>query len=469
MHASSITVPTLPNDISAPTRVLVADDQPDVLEALRLLLKSEGYQVETATTPANALAATREREFDVALVDLNYTRDTTSGDEGIDLLHQMLAVDTTLPVVVMTAWGSVDGAVAAVRAGARDYVEKPWDNDRLVSVLRTQSEVGRMLRHARRLEHENSRLRDEGGEEPIARSRAMAPVLRLIERVAPSDANVLITGEHGTGKELIARALHRASRRADRPLIVINAGGLPDGVFESELFGHVRGAFTDAKAARLGCFELADGGTLLLDEIGNMPLPQQGKLLRVLQTGEFHPVGSSRVRRVDVRVMAATNADLRAEVRAGRFREDLLYRLNTVEIAVPPLRERAEDIVLLAQHFVRRMASRYRKHVEGLSGAAERALRDHSWPGNVRELEHAVERAVLLAEGPRLEAVDLGLYPAEVRDPAGLEGMTLDDAEALLIRRALERHGGNVSHAAVALGLSRSALYRRLHRHGLSS
>ncbi|MBK8240028.1 MAG: sigma-54-dependent Fis family transcriptional regulator [Deltaproteobacteria bacterium] len=468
MDSSCRRLSELTTDVSAPTRVLVADDQPDVLDALRLLLKSEGYVVETASSPANALAAARDREFDVALVDLNYSRDTTSGDEGIDLLHQILAVDTTLPVVVMTAWGSVDGAVAAVRAGARDYVEKPWNNDRLVSVLRTQSEVGRVLRHARRLEHENSRLRDDGVDELIARSRAMSPVLRLIERVAPSDASVLISGEHGTGKELIARALHRASARAARPLIVINAGGLPDGVFESELFGHVRGAFTDAKAARLGCFELADGGTLLLDEIGNMPLSQQGKLLRVLQTGEFHPVGSSRVRKVDVRVMAATNADLRAEVRAGRFREDLLYRLNTVEIAVPPLRDRLEDIPVLAQHFIARMGTRYRKHVEGCSTGAERSLREHRWPGNVRELEHAVERAVLLAEGPRLEAVDFGLYPAEVRDPAGFEGMTLDDAEALLIRRALERHAGNVSHAAVALGLSRSALYRRLHRHGLS-
>jgi DNA-binding NtrC family response regulator len=453
----------------APIRVLVADDQGDVLEALRLLLKSEGCVVETASSPAAALAVARDREFDVALVDLNYSRDTTSGDEGIDLLHQMLAIDSTLPIVVMTAWASVDGAVAAVRAGARDYIEKPWDNERLASVVRTQHEVAKMVRMTRRLEHENSRLRgDDGDLELIARSRAMQPVLRLVERVGPSDASVLIRGEHGTGKELVARALHRASPRAHRPLVTINAGGLPDGVFESELFGHVRGAFTDAKVPRLGCFELADGGTLFLDEIGNMPLPQQGKLLRVLQTGEFHAVGSSRVRRVDVRVIAATNADLRAEVRAGRFREDLLYRINTVEIGVPPLRERTEDISPLAYYFLGRLAQRYRKPVEGFTPAAERALREHVWPGNVRELEHAVERAVLLAEGRRLDGSDFGLHLSEADDRGGLDGLTLDDAEAQLIRRALERHNGNVSQAATALGLSRSALYRRLARHGLS-
>jgi DNA-binding NtrC family response regulator len=290
----------------------------------------------------------------------------------------------------------------------------------------------------------------------------------MIERVGPSDASVLVTGEHGTGKELVARLLHAASLRADRPLITINAGGLPDGVFESELFGHVRGAFTDAKTQRAGCFELADGGTLFLDEVGNMPLGQQGKLLRVLQTGEFHPVGSSRVRKVDVRVLAATNADLRAEVQAGRFREDLLYRLNTVEIVVPPLRERAEDLLPLARHFLRRSAVRYGKPLEGFAPEAERLLLEHGWPGNVRELEHAVERAVLLSEGPFVKGGDLGLHRA--RDGgARLEALTLDEAEAHLIRRALERNGGNVSQAAAELGVSRSALYRRLQRHGLGS
>ncbi len=447
-------------------RVLVADDQADIREALRLVCKAEGWVCESVGSPADVIATVASGELDVALVDLNYSRDTTSGSEGIDLLGELQRIDPLLPVVVMTAWGSVEGAVAAVRAGARDYLEKPWDNERLVATLRTQIELGRALRRGRLLEQDNRRLRAAELPELVANARAMEPVLKLIERVGPSDASVLVSGEHGTGKELVARLLHAASTRAERPLVTINAGGLPDGVFESELFGHTRGAFTDAKGARIGCFELADGGTLFLDEIGNMPIGQQGKLLRVLQTGEFHPVGSSRVRRVDVRVIAATNADLRAEVKAGRFREDLLYRLNTVEIVVPPLRERTEDLLPLAHRFLRRGATRYGKVVEGFTPEAERALLQHPWPGNVRELEHAIERAVLLSEGARVQLGDLGLARAQ-DDAPGLEGMTLDDAEAHLIKRALERNDGNVSQAAGELGVSRSALYRRLQRHGL--
>ncbi|MBC8073990.1 MAG: sigma-54-dependent Fis family transcriptional regulator [Deltaproteobacteria bacterium] len=448
-------------------RVLVADDQADIREALRLLCKAEGWACETASSPAAVIAAVAVGQLDVALIDLNYSRDTTSGGEGLGLIAELQRLDPQLPVVVMTAWSSVEGAVAAVRAGARDYVEKPWDNERLVATLRTQIELGRVLRRSRLLEDENRRLRGNGLPDLIAAARAMEPVLRMIDRVGPSDASVLVTGEHGTGKEVVARLLHAASSRADRPLVTINAGGLPDGVFESELFGHTRGAFTDAKESRVGSFELADGGTLLLDEIGNMPLGQQGKLLRVLQTGEFHPVGSSRVRKVDVRVIAATNADLRAEVKAGRFREDLLYRLNTVEIVVPPLRERIEDLLPLAHRFLRRGASRYGKGVEGFTSEAEHALLHHPWPGNVRELEHAIERAVLLCEGARVQTNDLGL--ARTREGVrGLESLTLDEAEAQLIRRALERNDGNVSQAATELGVSRSALYRRLQRYGLA-
>ncbi|MEM7152237.1 MAG: sigma-54 dependent transcriptional regulator [Myxococcota bacterium] len=456
---------------SPPPRVLVADDQRDVLTALRLLLRSEGYELEEVGSPAAALAAASAGDFDVALVDLNYSRDTTSGAEGLDLLAQLRRSEPGLPVVVMTAWGSVEGAVAAVRAGARDYVEKPWKNDRLLAVLRTQVELGRALRRSARLEDLGRRLRGRDGAELVMHSRAMEPVLRVVERVGPSDASLLITGEPGSGKEIVAELVHQASQRAQRPLVTINAGGLADGLLESELFGHVRGAFTDAKQARTGCFELADGGTLFLDEIANMPMSQQTKLLRVLQTGEFHALGSSRVRRVDVRVIAATNADLAEEVREGRFRQDLLYRLNTVEIVVPPLRERGEDIVALAGTFLRRFTGRYRKKLEGLSSGAEAALREHDWPGNVRELEHAIERAVLLAEGPNIEPEDLALRMAAAPDAVAppLERMTLDEAEVFLIRRALARHQGNVSAAATDLGLSRSALYRRLQRHGLSS
>jgi DNA-binding NtrC family response regulator len=292
----------------------------------------------------------------------------------------------------------------------------------------------------------------------------MQPVLRLMERVAASDAPVLISGEHGTGKELVAGWLHAHSARAERPLVTVNVGGLSDGVFESELFGHVKGAFTDAKTDRVGRFELADGGTLLLDEIANLAPGQQAKLLRVLQTGELERVGSSRTRRVDVRILSATNAEVPEEVRSGRFREDLLFRLNTVEIRLPPLRDRREDIPLLAQHFLARHAGRYRKAVAAFDAAALDALVRHSWPGNVRELDHVIERAVLLAQGERIAAADLALATSDGGALAPLELMTLADAEGFLIRRALERADGNVSVAARALGLSRSALYRRLER-----
>ena len=449
-------------------RVLVADDQPDVLEALRLLLKGEQFQVETAGSPAGVLHAVDEREFDVVLMDLNYARDTTSGREGLDLLSALRAADPLLPIVVMTAWGSVEGAVEAMRRGARDYIEKPWDNARLVATLRTQVELSRALRRTERLEGENRLLRREGLPEMIAESRAMQPVLHLLKRIGPSSANVLITGEHGTGKEVVARWLHGLSPRADRPLVTVNAGGLAEGVFESELFGHVKGAFTDARADRLGYFEMADGGTLFLDEVGNIPATQQAKLLRVLQTGELQRVGSSRARQVDVRVLAATNIDINREVTEGRFREDLLYRLNTVEIRLPPLRDRADDLPRLANHFLAAAAPRYGKKMSGFTSGAMQALMQHSWPGNVRELEHAVERAVLLTGSDRAIGVeDLLLRPAP--DPASrIEDMTLDEVERHLIRRALEKYDGNVSRAADALGLSRSALYRRLQQHDLA-
>ena len=449
-----------------PARILVADDQPDVVEALRLLLKAEGFQPQSASSPAGVLHAVEGGDFDLGLMDLNYTRDTTSGREGLDLLTRLRDLDSTLPVVVMTAWGSVEGAVEAMRRGARDYIEKPWDNDRLLTTLRTHVELGRALRRSQILEQENRHLKGEGVPELIAGSKAMQPVLDIIERVGPSDANVLIVGEHGTGKEVVARWLHHVSGRAKAPLVAVNAGGFSEGVFESELFGHVKGAFTDAKADRVGCFELADGGTLFLDEIANISTQQQAKLLRVLETGEIQRVGSSKIRKVDVRVLSATNANLGESVAQGDFREDLLYRLNTVEIRLPPLRDRREDIPLLAAHFLGNSAKRYGREVEGFSAAAMDALLRHTWPGNVRELQHAVERSLLMARGGRIEAADLGLRRRE-DGSIQMEELTLEEAERLLIEKALDRAQGNVSKAADALGLSRSALYRRLQRHDL--
>jgi DNA-binding NtrC family response regulator len=447
-------------------RILIADDQPDVIEALRLLLKPEGYQVDTAASPAGVLAAVESGDYEVVLIDLNYSRDTTSGAEGLDLLARLRAADPALAVVLMTAWGSIELAVEGMRRGARDFVQKPWDNHRLLAILRTQVDLSRALRRGQRLEAENLALRGDGAPALIAESAAMRPVLQVIARVGPSDANVLITGEHGSGKGVVAQALHAVSPRAGRPLVAVNTGGLSESLFESELFGHVKGAFTDAKTDRVGRFELADGGTLLLDEIANVPLGQQARLLRVLETGEFERVGSSRTRRANVRIVSATNANLPAEVAAGRFREDLLFRLNTVEIRIPPLRDRREDIAPLAMHFLRQHAQKYRKRIEAFDPAAMQALLAHSWPGNVRELDHAVERAVLMAAGDAIRASDLALRSTR-EAPVTIEEMSLEEVERLLIKKALDRFRGNVSQAANTLGLSRSALYRRLQRYGL--
>ncbi len=401
-------------------RILIADDQPDVLAALRLLLKGEHFEIETASSPAMVLKAIDSRELDVVLI------------------------------------------------------QKPWDNARLLAIVRTQVELAEALRRGERLEAENLALRDTAGtaeDHPqiIAESPAMKDVLRLVERIGPADANVLITGENGTGQEVVARALHAISVRSKMPLVSLNAGALAEGVFESELFGHVRGAFTDAKADRVGRFELADGGTLFLDEIANVPLNLQPKLLRVLETGEFERVGSSKTQKVDVRVLSATNADLNVDVARGRFRQDLLFRLNTVEVHLPPLRERLADIVPLAEHFLRQHRRHYRRPLDGFSPEATEALRRHSWPGNVRELDHVVERAVLMTAGNVVTAFDLALQSSKDGGvSARLEEMSLEEAERLLIKKALTRFEGNANRAAEALGLSRSALYRRLQKYGLS-
>jgi DNA-binding NtrC family response regulator len=446
-------------------RVLIADDQPDVLEALRLLLKPEGYLIDTASSPQQLLRALELKDFDVVLMDLNYTRDTTSGEEGLDLLQRIHTADESLPVVVMTAWGSVHVAVEAMRRGARDFIQKPWENERLLSIVRTQTELGRAIRRGRQLEAANKALMADGQSPLLAESAAMRPVLDIIARVGPSDANVLITGENGTGKSLVAQALHAVSPRANRPIVTVNAGGMAEGVFESELFGHMKGAFTDAKQDRVGRFELADGSTLFLDEIANVPLTQQQKLLRVIETGEFERLGSSKTRKVNVRLVSATNADLAAEVAAGKFRQDLLFRLNTIEVPLPPLRDRREDIPLLARHFLRQHAQRYRKNLSGFDPSGMQLLMEHRWPGNVRELDHSIERAVLMSQSTTIRAGDLGLR-VEGTSSARLEDMSLEEVEAFLIKKAMARYG-NVSQAARALGLSRSALYRRLERYKL--
>ena len=447
------------------SRILIADDQTDVLEALRILLKGEGHQTDAVTSLAGVMQALEKRDYSMLLMDLNYTRDTTSGQEGLEVIPKIQALDNTLPIVVMTAWATIDLAVEAMKRGARDFIPKPWDNERLLAVVRTQLELSAALRKGRRLEAANQLLR---GNAPniIAESPRMRPVLELISRVAPSDANVLITGENGTGKGLVARALHALSNRASHSMITVNMGGLSETLFESELFGHVKGAFTDAKVDRAGRFELADESTLFMDEIANIPMNQQAKLLRVIETGEFERVGSSKTLKANVRIVSATNANLHEDVSAGKFRQDLLFRLNTIEIQLPPLRERREDVMPLANSFLRSHATRYRKTLTAFEEKARDLLMQHQWPGNVRELDHVIERAVLMSQGQQVKANDLGLTTGRDDSPR-LEDMSLEEVEAFLIRKALSRYDGNARRAAEALGLSRSAFYRRLQQHGL--
>ena len=446
------------------SRILIADDQADVLKALRLLLRPEGYDITTASSVEEIVDAIHRNDFDVILMDLNYIRGETSGRQGLDLLKRIRHIDETLPVVVMTAWSSVELAVEVMRYGAGDFIQKPWQNERLLSVLQTQIELGRVLRESRKLSQEIDVLKEARRKMLIAESTAMQPVLETIAKVGPSDANVLITGENGSGKGVVAQTLHAASLRRDKTLVTVNAASVPETVFESELFGHVAGAFTDAKSDRMGRFKLADEGTLFLDEIAAVPVNLQSKLLRVLENGEFEPIGSSRTCHVSVRILSATNADLEQEVAAGHFRQDLLYRLNTVRIHVPALRNRPEDIPLLATHFLQGYVTKYRKAITGFSEAALRALLECPWPGNVRQLDHAIERAVLMAQSPLLNPADLGLHAGEPSSPH-FENMTLDQIERWAVRRAFDRYDGDISKAAQILGLSRAALYRRLEKH----
>jgi DNA-binding NtrC family response regulator len=455
-----------PKNDGARRKVLAADDNSDILETIRLILKTSNFEVDTARSPRAVIAALSSSCYDAVLLDLNYAKDTTSGREGLDLLANISSIDAELPVIVMTAWASVGLAVEAMRNGARDFLEKPFEPSRLRGILETQIQLRRALRRGRILEAEVEGLRRLGSPIVIADSEAMQIVMQMVAKIGPSDANVLVTGEPGTGKEVIAKALHAASLRSTQPLIAVNIGGMPESLFESELFGYVRGAFTDARSDRAGRFELANSGTLFLDEIGNTPLASQAKLLRVLELGELERLGSSHTIKVDVRVISATNSNLKADVSNGRFREDLLYRLNTIEINIPPLRERKEDIPSLAAHFLRVHNARYRKSLTGFDKGAMSALLASPWRGNVRELKHSIERAVIFAASDVVTLADLNIAEHRPAEPRG-ENQTLEELEEAFIRKALGRHDGNVTLTAKTLGLSRSALYRRLQIYGI--
>jgi DNA-binding NtrC family response regulator len=451
-------------------KILIADDQSELLSALSFICSAEGYHTTCVDSPEAAVAALSKSEFDLILMDMNYHPDRTTGQDGLDLLRRIQQIDPSLPAVVMTAWASIPLAVEAVKAGARDFLQKPWENERLLSILRTQIQLRAALKGKERLEAENQVLRSAQNaiSDFAALSPAMLEVQRVVEQVAPSDANILITGENGTGKGVVARMLHRLSTRVQQPLISVNMGGIPETLFESEMFGHVKGAFTDARSDRVGRFELADGGTLFLDEIANLTGSQQAKVLRVLETGEFERVGSSRTQKANARLVSATNSDLIKEIEAGKFREDLYFRLNTIQIHLPALRERREDIPALVTLFLGELAVRYRKKVPEVSSKAVDALQQHTWPGNVRELRHVMERAVLLSRSDTIQPGDLGLQATQQSRATSVEDMDLESVEAHLIKKALDRHNGNAITAAKALGLSRSAFYRRLQKYHLS-
>jgi DNA-binding NtrC family response regulator len=456
-------------------RILVADDDNNVLTAIRLLLNSEQIESCLVNSPKEAIAALKSELFDAALLDLNFSLDTTSGREGLELVAQLRALDESLPIIVMTGWATIDLAVAAMQQGAGDFLEKPWENERLLSIINTQIAFGRNLRKSARLTEENQLLRSQlvtpGERNFIAESPAMQRLMSTVERVACSDLNILLTGENGTGKSLLARRIHQLSERGEQSFIVVNMGSISESLFESEMFGHLKGAFTDARATRIGRFELADKGSLFLDEIGNIPVSQQPKLLTVLEDCRFEKVGSSRTQQVDVRVISASNVSLAELIEKQQFRKDLLYRLNTVEIRLPPLRERLEDIDLLATGFVKDFAQHTGHAPMELSTEALRVLQDYTWPGNVRELRHVLERAVILSEGRQIRVQHLMLeVHATSSASAGSVNqdlLTLDEIErqAILDRMSLKQ--GNMKETARSLGLSRSAFYRRIDKYDL--
>lgn len=458
-----------------PARILIVDDEQDILLAARLLLKRHFASVVTLHDPATLPELVRRNAFDVLLLDMNFTAGEDKGAEGLALLGQVLTLDPQAVVVLITAHGDVSLAVEAMKKGAADFVTKPWENERLLATLLAASNLRRS-----RIEATEFRARSQGLAEAtriegqmIGTSVAMLRVFQIMRRAAPTDANVLILGENGTGKELVAREIHRHSTRAEQAFVRVDLGTLSPQLFESELFGHRRGAFTDAKQDRIGLLRAASGGTLFLDEIGNVPLHLQSKLLTALERREVTPVGGEKPQPIDARLISATNLSPKRLADENVFRQDLLYRINTVEIDLPPLRERPEDIPLLLDHFIAIYSEKYNTPPKRLSAAALERLINHAWPGNVRALRHAVERAVILSEGTMLEPGDFSLSAtgsaAAAATPASLppEASTLDAVEKETILRALEAHGRNISRAAEALGLTRPSLYRRMQKYGL--
>ncbi|NVJ46658.1 MAG: sigma-54-dependent Fis family transcriptional regulator [Cytophagia bacterium] len=454
-------------------RILIIDDNEDLLKAARIFLKRHFGQIDLEKDPTLIPDLLKNESYDVILLDMNFTQDVNSGQEGFHWLDKILEIDPSAVVVLITAFGSVDMAVRAIKAGATDFVMKPWENEKLLATMLSAIKLRSSKAEVQQLKDQQELMREELDhkfKDIIGQSAAMIRVFDTIERVAETDANVLVLGENGTGKELIARAIHRNSKRADKPFVTVDLGAITETLFESELFGHVRGAFTDAKTDRAGRFEVANGGTLFLDEIGNLSPALQAKLLTALQNKRISRVGSNKVLDVDIRLICATNMPLYEMVQKGEFRQDLLYRINTIELTLPSLKERNEDIRILAEHYLEQFAKKYNKDIYKFSEATIKRLEKYHWPGNVRELQHAVERAVIMSRDNILQPEDFFFNASnQPKDQSeiNLEQYNLEDVERILIRKVLAKHNGNITHAAQELGLTRSSLYRRLEKYGL--
>ncbi len=449
-------------------RILIVDDDPDVLFSARLLLQQHFSAIEISEDPNQIPILIQKDDFDIILLDMNFTPEATRGREGLHWLNQVLAIDSSLTVILMTAYGDVEMAVEAIKEGATDFVLKPWQNERLVATISTALSLRESKREVKRLRTRQKQLSadlDSRFHDMIGNSPPMLQVFRNIEKVAKTDANVLIIGENGTGKELVSRALHRQSLRKDEVFISVDMGAISETLFESELFGHTKGAFTDANQNRTGRFEIASGGTLFLDEISNLSSPLQAKLLRVLQERRVVPLGSNKPKPVDIRLLCATNAPIYEMVAKGTFRQDLVYRINTIEIQLPPLRDRGDDILLLVDFFIKRYSAKYKKPISKINGDALSKLKNYKWPGNVRELGHTVERAIIMSEKSELNANDF-LFPKMGSD-SSVDTLNLKEIERRVIKQALVEHNGNITHAAGDLGLTRAALYRRMKRYDL--
>jgi DNA-binding NtrC family response regulator len=453
-------------------KILIVDDNEDLLKAAKMHLKRHFTQVDIEKNPEAIPALMNNEDYDVILLDMNFTKDVSSGSEGYFWLEKILSLDPSAVVVLITAYGDVQMAVKAIKAGATDFVLKPWENEKLLATLFAAMRLREsrdVIENLKIKNHEINQALNDRYSEIIGTSGAMQKIFQTIDRVAKTDANVLILGENGTGKELIARAIHRNSSRKNENFASVDLGSITETLFESELFGHKKGAFTDAKEDRAGRFELANNGTLFLDEIGNLSMPLQAKLLTVLHNRKVSRVGSNKDTPIDIRLICATNMPLYDMVKENRFRQDLLYRINTIEIEVPPLRERFEDIPLLANHFLKHYAEKYQKSVNKISDGAVTRMHKHPWPGNIRELQHSIERAVILSNGSVLQPEDFNFTPSAGKEDGqlALEQYNLEEVEKLLIRKVLKKYNGNITQAASELGLTRSSLYRRLEKYGL--